>query len=208
MQKYQDNYNLTCFLRKAFPEENPPVTVEAKENSSTSQNKDRVSRPRFKVVPPAKPIQPVLRKEEPQVVTNEELDELQNSSHRKLRDIEGVIKESRTNREKLDKIAAILNLQKGRQPVNAIGTMTQDGSGVNALSIEASYKRFLRPSITEKSSFFNKRQPLSLEKVEERGKVELSYPRQGEGESIPPSAEFEGEMLLSQKKDPESEKRE
>ena len=107
MQKYQDNYNLSCFLRKVFPEENGPASLEAKENSSTSHNKDRVSRQRFKVVPPVKPIQPVLRKEEQQMVTNEELDELQNSSHRKLRDIEGVIKESKTNREKLDKIAAI-----------------------------------------------------------------------------------------------------
>lgn len=89
--------------------------------------------------------------------------------------------------------------------MSAVGTMTQEGS-LNPLSIEASYKRFLRPSLCQKSSFLNKQQPLSFEKAED--KAEYSYPRQADMEIIPPTSEFEGEMLLSQKKDPESQKQE
>lgn len=85
MKKYQDNYALCCFLRRAFPEEDVPAALEAKENSSS--NAQRAARPRFKVVAPEKLVPPALKKEEQPMVSNEELQELHSSSHRKLRDI-------------------------------------------------------------------------------------------------------------------------
>lgn len=121
--------------------------------------------------------------------TEEEIEQIQeSSSHKKVREINCIIKENRTDREKLEKIATILNLR-GRQNHQTVSTNTHEAPSKNAsLSIEASYKRFLRPSLFQKSSFLNKDkdQPVSLEKSEHKPQPS-SFTRQPENEIIPVS---------------------
>jgi hypothetical protein len=158
--KYQENYYLSCFLYKSLTanrEEGGSIPPEKEKSNQSNRLK------RLKVMAPEKPVEIVLRKENPEMVTNEELGEMQTSSQRKLKEIEGAMMENKSTQEKLDKIAAILNLTHGKQNQQSIATMTNEGTN-SALSIEASYKRFLRPSLCQKSSFLNKKQPPSFEK--------------------------------------------
>lgn len=176
MSKYQDNYALACQVRKAFPDGH---VHEVKENTA-SHNRSPIP-PRIKIKAPERPLRaPTMKKEELSMPTAEEVEQLEEStSHRKVKEIDCIIRESRTDREKLEKIAAILNL-KGRHNAQTIGTMTQEAAQHTApLSIEASYKRFLRPSLFQKSSFLNKDkdQPVSLEKNEPQP-LPSSFPRQ------------------------------
>jgi hypothetical protein len=147
--KYQENFYLSCFLYKSLTanrEEGGSIPPEKEKSNQSNRLK------RLKVMAPEKPVEIVLRKENPEMVTNEELGEMQTSSQRKLKEIEGAMMENKSTQEKLDKIAAILNLTHGKQNQQSIAT------------IEASYKRFLRPSLCQKSSFLNKKQPPSFEK--------------------------------------------
>lgn len=80
---------------------------------------------------------------------------------------------------------------------------TQEVNNPSTISIEASYKRFLRPSLCEKSEFLNKAiVPMSFEKTKEQENKSITPM---DRKPIPmneilPEAEFEGEMLLSQRK--------
>lgn len=106
------------------------------------------------------------------------------------------MRDTHSNKEKLEKIAAILNLTRNPQSKQSTATMTLETN--NTLSIEASYKRFLRPSLCQQSSFLNKSRPLSFEKTEGKPKVEESPARamvlssRPMEEVIPITSEFEG----------------
>ncbi len=184
MSKYQDNYALACQIRKAFPDQAP---LDKKENTISNNRSPLPSR--IKVKAPERLTRVVLKKEETPTPTMEEVEQLQDSnSHKKVKEIDLVMKESKTDREKLERIGAILNL-KSRQIVQTVGTMTQEGpNNPSVLSIEASYKRFLRPSLFQKSSFLNKEQPLSFERTEQ--KPQSSFPKQPDNDIIPVTNEF------------------
>ena len=71
-----------------------------------------------------------------------------------MKKIEAVVmEEDVANREKLDKIAKILNLK--RPETNHYSS--NNNNSLRPLTIEHSYQRFLRPSLCEKSSFFPKK---------------------------------------------------
>lgn len=80
---------------------------------------------------------------------------------------------------------------------------TQEMNPPPAISIEASYKRFLRPSLCEKSEFLSKPTvPMSFEKTKDQENKPITpFDRKPiPMNEILPEAEFEGEMLLSQRK--------
>lgn len=84
-----------------------------------------------------------------------------------------MLEDSQTNKAKLDKIAAILNLTTKKKEQHTVATnTTQELNPSSTISIEASYKRFLRPSLCEKSEFLNKAvAPMSFEKTKEEKPV-------------------------------------
>jgi hypothetical protein len=107
-----------------------------------------------------------MTKDAPPECTVNDLHALQTGSQRKLKEIEGIMEEEeQSSRQKLEKIAGILGLSMKKHDKKTVSTMTQELAN-NSLSIEASYKRYLRPSLCERSTFLNSNQvPMSFDKV-------------------------------------------
>ena len=79
---------------------------------------------KIKITPPPKKVEMKVVKEAPPEVTPEDLEALQPGSQRKLKEIEAVLEDSQSNKTKLDKIAAILNLVNNRKEQHSVATNT------------------------------------------------------------------------------------
>jgi hypothetical protein len=116
-----------------------------------------------------------------------------------LKKIEAVVmEEDVAYKEKLEKIANILNLKKPETN----HYKSNNNSNFKPLTIEYSYQRFLRPSLCEKSSFFPKK-TASFEKPEK-----MDMLGQGQKLLMSKGRESDGENLLSQIKKENFEKEE